>query len=50
MSHLVLSLWSVPSRETTELMMAFYQQVAAGVPKATALRQAQLAHQHKSPD
>lgn len=44
MSHLVLSLWSVPSRETTELMMAFYQQVAAGVPKATALRQAQLAH------
>jgi CHAT domain-containing protein len=31
-------------------MMAFYQQVAAGVPKATALRQAQLAHQHKSPD
>lgn len=39
----VLSLWSVPSRETTELMTEFYRQMAAGVPKATALRQAQLA-------
>ena len=46
---LVLSLWSVPSRETTELMTAFYQQMAAGVPKATALRQAQLAMLRKHP-
>ena len=38
----VLSLWSVPSRETTELMTEFYRQMANGVAKAAALRQAQL--------
>ena len=38
----VLSLWSVPSRETTELMTEFYRQMANGVTKAAALRQAQL--------
>lgn len=37
----VLSLWSVPSSETTELMTEFYRLMAAGSPKATALRQAQ---------
>lgn len=45
----VLSLWSVPSRETTELMTEFYRQMARGVPKATALRQAQLAMLRKYP-
>lgn len=45
----VLSLWSVPSRETTELMTEFYRQMTTGVPKATALRQAQLAMLRKYP-
>ncbi len=45
----VLSLWSVPSRETTELMIAFYRQLSAGVAKATALRQAQLFMLKKYP-
>lgn len=40
---LVLSLWAVPSRETTQLMIEFYRQLAAGTPKAAALRQAQLS-------
>lgn len=43
----VLSLWSVPSQETTELMTEFYRQMATGVAKAEALRQAQLAMLHK---
>jgi CHAT domain-containing protein len=45
----VLSLWSVPSSETTELMTEFYRQMASGVPKAAALRKAQLAMLRKYP-
>lgn len=45
----VLSLWSVPSRETTELMTEFYRLMAAGSPKATALRQAQRTMLKKYP-
>jgi len=45
----VLSLWSVPSQETTELMTEFYRQMATGVAKAEALRQAQLAMLRKYP-
>ena len=45
----VLSLWSVPSRETTELMTEFYRLMVAGSPKATALRQAQRTMLKKYP-
>ncbi|MBN2688699.1 MAG: tetratricopeptide repeat protein [Deltaproteobacteria bacterium] len=38
----VMSLWSVPSRETTELMTDFYTLMAEGKSKAEALRQAKL--------
>ena len=39
---LVMSLWSVPSAETTELMTDFYTLLSTGKPKAEALRQAKL--------
>ncbi len=45
----VLSLWSVPSRETTELMTEFYRLMATGRPKAAALRQAQRTMLKKYP-
>ena len=45
----VLSLWSVPSRETTELMTEFYRLMATGSPKAAALRQAQQTMLKKYP-
>jgi CHAT domain-containing protein/tetratricopeptide (TPR) repeat protein len=38
----VMSLWSVPSRETTELMTDFYTLISQGSSKSTALRQAKL--------
>jgi CHAT domain-containing protein len=38
----VMSLWSVPSRETTELMTRFYTLMAEGKTKAEALRQAKM--------
>lgn len=46
----ILSLWSVPSRETTELMIEFYRRLSSGITKATALRQAQLALLKKYPN
>ena len=39
---LVMSLWSVPSAETTELMTDFYTLMSTGKSKADALRQAKL--------
>ena len=39
---LVMSLWSVPSAETTEMMTDFYMFMANGRSKAEALRQAKL--------
>ncbi|MBM4271677.1 MAG: tetratricopeptide repeat protein [Deltaproteobacteria bacterium] len=39
---LVMSLWSVPSQETTELMTDFYDHMAKGKSKAEALREANL--------
>ena len=45
----VLSLWSVPSRETTELMTEFYRLMATGSPKSAALRQAQRTLLKKYP-
>jgi CHAT domain-containing protein len=44
---LVMSLWSVPSAETTELMSCFYRLLSQGIPKAEALRQAKLALKEK---
>jgi CHAT domain-containing protein/tetratricopeptide (TPR) repeat protein len=40
---LVMSLWKVADRQTTELILDFYQRLLAGEPRAEALRDAQLA-------
>ena len=40
---LVVSLWAVNDRSTTDFMQVMYSQMKAGVSKRTALRQAQLA-------
>ena len=47
---LVMSLWSVPSAETTELMTDFYTQMANGRSKANALQQAKLNMMKKKPN
>jgi CHAT domain-containing protein len=39
---LMVSLWAVNDRSTCEMMQSFYRHLAAGVPKRTALRRAQL--------
>ena len=39
----VSSLWPVDDRATERVMTAFYRRLAAGIPVATALREAQLA-------
>ncbi|MFH0800775.1 MAG: CHAT domain-containing protein [bacterium] len=47
-SSVCLSLWSVPSRETKEIMVEFYKELASGKgSKAEALRNAQLSLLHK---
>jgi len=38
----VMTLWSIPSKETTELMTDFYTLISEGKSKAEALRQAKL--------
>ena len=40
---LVVSLWAVNDRSTTDFMWVMYSQIKAGASKRTALRQAQLA-------
>src|SRR5207302_777118 len=47
---LVMSLWSVPDEQTQELMEDFYRRILAGQPRATALRDAQLALRTRYPD
>ena len=41
-SAVVVSLWEVPSRETTQLMTAFYDEMSRGLSPAAALREAKL--------
>ena len=35
-----MSLWKVPDRETSEIMIAFYKHLANGLPKDEALKEA----------
>jgi CHAT domain-containing protein len=46
----ILSLWSVPSRETMDLMTRFYSLMADGKSKAKALMQAKLELKAKKPN
>jgi CHAT domain-containing protein/Tfp pilus assembly protein PilF len=39
---LVMSLWEIPDKETVHLMEGFYRRALAGLPRAAALREAQL--------
>jgi CHAT domain-containing protein len=39
----MMSMWSVPDKETQELMAQFYKNWTSGMEKPEALRQAQLA-------
>jgi CHAT domain-containing protein len=40
---LVMSLWKVPDQQTQVLLVDFYERILTGMPRAEALRQAQLA-------
>ena len=42
----IASLWSVDDEATRDMMVALYRELAAGAPKAEALRRAQLAVLH----
>ena len=46
----VMSLWSIPSKETTELMTDFYTLWAKGKTKAVAFREARLNLMKKKPN
>jgi len=46
----VMSLWSVPSKETSELMIDFYTLMSNGKSKAEALKQAKLNMKAKNPN
>ncbi|MDZ4163811.1 MAG: CHAT domain-containing tetratricopeptide repeat protein [Smithellaceae bacterium] len=46
---LVMSLWSVPSAETTELMTEFYLLMSRGASKSKALREAKLKMMKQKP-
>ncbi len=46
----MVTLWQIPDDATKDLMVAFYQQLTAGVRKAEALRLAMLAARAKYPD
>ena len=46
---LVMSLWKVPDQQTQELMDDFYRRILDGIPRAEALREAQLAMKARYP-
>ena len=46
----VMSLWSIPSKETTELMIDFYSLMAKGKSKADSFREARLNLMKKKPN
>jgi CHAT domain-containing protein len=46
----VMSLWSIPTRETAELMVDFYTLMAKGKTKAEAMREARLNLMKKKPN
>jgi CHAT domain-containing protein/tetratricopeptide (TPR) repeat protein len=46
----VMSLWKVPDGPTQELIPEFFRHLLAGVPRAEALRQAQLGLRQRYPD
>ncbi|MCX8116571.1 MAG: CHAT domain-containing protein [Desulfobacterota bacterium] len=46
----VMSLWSVPSQETTELMIDFYRSMAKGKKKSEALKEARMNLMKKKPN
>ena len=46
---LVMSLWNVPSAETTTLMTEFYTRMSRGALKASALREAKLKMMKQNP-
>lgn len=47
---LVISLWSIDEKVSSEIIARFYQYLAAGMPKHMALRQAKLDHLASAPD
>jgi CHAT domain-containing protein len=47
---LVLTLWPVPDLPTTELMVAFYEELRAGHPAGDALQRAKLSFRAASPE
>jgi CHAT domain-containing protein len=47
---LVMSLWKVPDKQTTELMVDFYSQMSNGQSRANALRKAQLRIKKQYPN
>lgn len=47
---LVMSLWSVPSQETVELMTSFYTLISRGQTNSRALREAKLAVMKQKPN
>ncbi len=46
---IIMSLWSVPSQETVDLMSSFYTQISEGKTPSVALRQAKLSIMQKQP-
>ena len=42
--NVLMSLWSVPDQSTSKIMIAFYQNLASGMPKDIALQKAKLTY------
>jgi CHAT domain-containing protein len=46
---MIVSLWPVPDKETSEMMQLFYQQISEGISIATSFRKAQENMRKKYP-